>query len=289
MTLTISINNGLSLVHKGSDGVSTATLPDVCKTPPGPVPVPYPNISFSKDLAKGTTTVFADGGNPCANLGSEFSRSIGDEPGVAGGVISGVNMKESTWITYSFDVKLEGKNACRLTDKKFQNHMNTVDMAGEIQKALGVSDADFKTVCKNCIATADDDIAWAQKMQQEYAKAGSNPANKTGADIERDLQQSLAGQGIATTTAGTTDNSGNVVVNPQPGPCGRLEEASTAAHENEHAAHTKSLENQYGKGTQAFHNVWNSASDWWQDEMQAYQKNIDFMKKFKAECNAANP
>ena len=42
-------------------------------------------------------------------------------------------MKESTWILYSFDVKMDGKNACRLTDKKFQNHENTVDLAGTIQ------------------------------------------------------------------------------------------------------------------------------------------------------------
>jgi hypothetical protein len=71
-----------------------------------------------------------------ANKGSEFSRSVGDEPGVAGGVVSGVNMKESTWISYSFDVKMEGRNACRLTDKKFQNHANTVDAAGVLQQYL---------------------------------------------------------------------------------------------------------------------------------------------------------
>jgi hypothetical protein len=41
-------------------------------------------------------------------------------------------MKESTWILYSFDVKIDGKNACRLTDKKFQNHENTVDLAGAL-------------------------------------------------------------------------------------------------------------------------------------------------------------
>ena len=132
MGVTINVNN-LSLVHKGSNGLSAATIPDVCKTPPTPVPVPYPNISFSRDLAKGTKTITADGGNMIAIKGSEFSRSIGDEPGVAGGVKSGVNMKESTWITYSFDVKMDGKNACRLTDKKFQNHANTVDAAGEMQ------------------------------------------------------------------------------------------------------------------------------------------------------------
>lgn len=134
MPVTININN-LSLAHRGSEGFSKATLPDVCKTPPG-VPVPYPNITYSKDVAEGTTTVLADGGNMIAVKGSMFTPSQGDEPGTMGGVKSGVNMKESTWITYSMDVKFEGRNACRLTDKKWHNRMNTVNMAGHQQKPL---------------------------------------------------------------------------------------------------------------------------------------------------------
>lgn len=134
MSLTININD-LSLCHKGSNGVSTATLPDMCNTPTptGPAPMAYPNVAMSSDLAKGTTTITADGGNMCANYGSEFSKSTGDEPGSLGGVTSGTFIKEATWITYSFDVKLEGKAACRLTDKMFHNHQNTVNMAGVLQ------------------------------------------------------------------------------------------------------------------------------------------------------------
>src|SRR5215469_8989281 len=119
MSVTINVNN-LSLCHKGSNGVSTASLPDVCKTPSpgGSVPLPYPNVSMSSDLENGTSTVTADGGNMIAIKGSDFSRSTGDEPGTVGGLKSNVNMKESKWILYSFDVKIEGSNACRLTDKK---------------------------------------------------------------------------------------------------------------------------------------------------------------------------
>lgn len=137
MTVSININN-LTLCHKASNGISIATIPDVCKTPTpmGPVPIPYPNIAMSSDLMKGTTTVKADGGNMCANYGSEFFKSTGDEPGVAGGVASSTFIKEATWITFSFDVKLEGKAACRLTDKMFHNHQNTVNMAGELQAPL---------------------------------------------------------------------------------------------------------------------------------------------------------
>ena len=64
MPVTININK-LSLCHKASGGMSIATIPDVCKTPTpgGPVPIPYPNIATEQALAKGTTTVKADGGN----------------------------------------------------------------------------------------------------------------------------------------------------------------------------------------------------------------------------------
>ena len=133
MPVTVKVNGASnSLVHKGSSGISAATMPDVCKTPSpgGPVPIPYPNVSQSATLSKGTTTVKADGGMMIAHKPSEFSVSNGDNPGVAGGVKSGTFMKESTWILYSFDVKMEGQGACRLTDKKFQNHGNTVDLAG---------------------------------------------------------------------------------------------------------------------------------------------------------------
>lgn len=151
MGVTIKVNGrNDSLVHKGSSHYSKATIPDVCKTPSpgGPVPVPYPNISMSSSLAKGTTTVKADGGNMIAVKGSEFSMSQGDEPGTAGGVKSSTFKKESTWITYSFDVKMDGKNACRLTDKKFHNHENTVNMSGAGGVTVEAIAKFTKTLCK---------------------------------------------------------------------------------------------------------------------------------------------
>ena len=132
MAVTIHVN-GLtnSLVHKGSKGLVINTAPDVCKTPSpgGPIPIPYPVIiSFAKDLKKGTKTVKVDGGNSAGIKDSEFSRCTGDEPGTAGGIISSTNMKEATWINFSYDVKLDGKNACRLSDPMMMNHKNTVSL-----------------------------------------------------------------------------------------------------------------------------------------------------------------
>lgn len=147
--LTININ-GLTLCHKGSDGISHNTLPDVCKTPPFGVPIPYENEAYSADLIKGTISVFADGGNMIANVGSQFARSVFDEPGCMGGVISGTNRAEAEWISHSFDVFFEKKPACRLTDKMFMNHHNTVNMAGLKQDELGEElwDAICTAICE---------------------------------------------------------------------------------------------------------------------------------------------
>ena len=83
MPVTIKVNGqDNSVSHKGAMHFAKNTAPDVCKTPSpgGPVPIPYPVImSLSSDLAKGTTTVKADGGNMIAIKGSEYSRCSGDE------------------------------------------------------------------------------------------------------------------------------------------------------------------------------------------------------------------
>lgn len=153
MPVTVKVNGVCnSLVHKGSNHVSVATIPDVCKTPSpgGPVPVPYPNISQSITLAKGTTTVKADHGMMIAVKGSEFSLSNGDEAGVAGGVKSSTFIKESTWILYSFDVKMNGNGACRLTDKKFQNHENTVDLGGATGVPVAPTDGGDNPLVIDC-------------------------------------------------------------------------------------------------------------------------------------------
>ncbi len=142
MPVTIKVNGTAnSLVHKMSNGISTATIPDVCKTPSpgGPVPVPYPNIAQSITLTSGTTNVKGDR-MMAANKGSKFALSNGDNAGVAGGVKSSTFMKEATWILYSFDVKLQKKNASRLTDKMFHNAENAANMTGEIQ---GTATAEF--------------------------------------------------------------------------------------------------------------------------------------------------
>lgn len=164
MSVTIKVND-LTISHKGSNGFVRNTVPDVCKTPSpgGPVPVPYPVIiSKSSDLANGTTTVTADGGNMISIKGSEYSRCNGDEAGTAGGVKSSTNMKEAKWILYSFDVRFDGSNVCRKTDKMTMNHENTVSLGGDFE--IKIIAATLKTVAQHC-----DDVVNKQ-WDQEHPK-----------------------------------------------------------------------------------------------------------------------
>jgi hypothetical protein len=118
--------NSRGIVHKGSNGMSVV-FPDVCLTPSpgGPVPIPYPNIGMSSDTSQGPTTVKVDGMMPMVK-GAKYVKSSGDEAGVAGGVLSGVNMSFCEFLLYSFDVKFEGKNVCRLGDPLWHNNKNIV-------------------------------------------------------------------------------------------------------------------------------------------------------------------
>jgi hypothetical protein len=179
MTITININD-LTLCHKNSGGISTNTLPDVCKTPDKGVPIPYQNETYSKELVKGTTTCFADGGNMIANLGSQFAVSVYDEAGSMGGVVSGTNTAESEWISHSFDVFFEGKPACRLTDKLFMNHKNTVNMAGwHTQRDIPHKDLKFY----------DELCEMACEAKAKHGPGGEEPLQRGETYQERVRQQ----------------------------------------------------------------------------------------------------
>jgi hypothetical protein len=98
--LPSSINvNEMTVVHKTSGG-TVQTFPDVCKTPPGTVPIPYPNIAFSADTAQGSSTV-----------------TCGAALGVASNMVKGKAEPK----LFSMDVKFDGENVMRLNDLMLQN------------------------------------------------------------------------------------------------------------------------------------------------------------------------
>ena len=100
-------------------------FPDVCKTPTpaGPVPIPYPNIGKSADTLQGSTKTTADG-QMIMIKGAKYLPTTGDEPGTAGGVISGVFKQECEFLMYSMDVMIEGNNVCRMSDPVWHNKKN---------------------------------------------------------------------------------------------------------------------------------------------------------------------
>jgi hypothetical protein len=116
--------NGRGIAHQGSGGMSTA-FPDVCNTPTpgGPIPIPYPNIGQASDTSGGPSSVTCDGSMPMVK-GAKYSMSSGDEAGSVGGVMSGCIKGECEFMMYSFDVKFEGNNVCRLGDPLFHNKKN---------------------------------------------------------------------------------------------------------------------------------------------------------------------
>jgi hypothetical protein len=105
----------------------STVFPDVCKTPTpgGPVPIPYPNVGKSADTTSGPTSVKNDGVMPMTK-DAKYMMSTGDEAGSALGVVSNKVKGVCEYMMYSFDVKYEGKNVCRLGDPLFHNDKNIV-------------------------------------------------------------------------------------------------------------------------------------------------------------------
>jgi Domain of unknown function (DUF4150) len=79
--------------HSGKQGTIICLAPDVCLTPVGSaiVPIPYMIVSqlawSQKTITHSTLT-----GLEAFNMKSRTNKVTGDEPGVKGGVVSGVNV-----------------------------------------------------------------------------------------------------------------------------------------------------------------------------------------------------
>lgn len=128
MPSSITVNL-MTTQHKISVGITSA-FPDVCKTPappaPSPVPIPYPNVGLSGMASiKVTKRVGDDTGQKVMLMGSSYSLTSGDEPGIALGIISNRVKGKSTTKNSSFNVKFEGKGVSRLTDPHGNNSGST--------------------------------------------------------------------------------------------------------------------------------------------------------------------
>jgi hypothetical protein len=120
MPATVNVNKR-TVVHEASVGVAPS-FPDVCKTQVGQVttPIPYPNIAMSTDTDSGSSDVKMDGKKIMLS-DSTFKESKGDEAGSLKGVVSNKTSGKAVFVSYSFDVKVEGKNVPRLADPMLHN------------------------------------------------------------------------------------------------------------------------------------------------------------------------
>ena len=132
-----------------SKSSSSFSFPDVCKIPgpPGPIPIPYPNIGSTKQKGLKTKVKLKCVIPDCNNLATaslpgpvprpvclacykkttgqfplptgkplKLPKSLGDEAGTAGGLISGQQMGPASSKNGSAKVKVEGAKPPSLLD-----------------------------------------------------------------------------------------------------------------------------------------------------------------------------
>jgi len=122
--------NGNAIACKAGDDKVIASMPDVCLSPPsppaGPLPVPYPNTSFSKDMKEGSKTVEINGQEVMLKDKSYYKTSpLGDEAATnsfGGSVVTHTITGKTYFSAWSMDVKFEGENVDRHLDLTTSNH-----------------------------------------------------------------------------------------------------------------------------------------------------------------------
>lgn len=158
---SVAVNPPKTPVTKGSSGMATATLPNVCKMPgpPAPfVPTPLPNIGQSGKQPDGYSTSVKVEGEPVAIAGASFGSS-GDiaSKGTGGGIVSNNAEGPTKFIAPgSLNVQIEGKNVQYLGDQMMNNcgpsgsPANSATMAGVLQVTVGVVPPDLQAAAELC-------------------------------------------------------------------------------------------------------------------------------------------
>lgn len=143
---SVGVNPPKTPVTTASNGVASATVPNVCKMPgpPAPfVPTPLPNIGRSGLDPKGFSRSVEIEGHAVAIRGASFG-SQGDmaSKGSGGGLVSANTHGPAKFIgPGSMNVKIEGKNVQLLGDPMLNNcgpsgsPANAATMAGVVQGA----------------------------------------------------------------------------------------------------------------------------------------------------------
>lgn len=116
-------------------GGSCVAFPDVClvPAPPGPaIPTPFTNMGMCAQ-ATGAVDAIVVQGHSILVESSRIPMSTGDEPGVGGGVVSGMNIGEITFKSGSQKVRAKGKRVVMLTSRTAHNGANANAPVGCVQ------------------------------------------------------------------------------------------------------------------------------------------------------------
>lgn len=101
-------------------------FPDLCKTPPAGIPIPYPNMAFPMAAIPVAVRIFYSGAF-AHNLATKIPLTLGDMPGVMMGLISNsVASSSRRLLLNSYTTLVFGTPANRLMAMGPQNRINTV-------------------------------------------------------------------------------------------------------------------------------------------------------------------
>ncbi len=147
--------NDDEIACKAGGGKVIAAFPDVCLSPPtppaGPIPIPYPDTSFSKDMKKGSKKVKIKNKEIMLKDKSFYKSSpLGDEAAtktLGAGVITHVITGKTYFVAWSMDVRFEGKNVDRHTDLTTSNHASP--MANGQPPWTNISEQSMKDIKKD--------------------------------------------------------------------------------------------------------------------------------------------
>ncbi len=102
-------------------------FPDVCKLPPVAIPFPFPDFALGPlGVPAAYNILFM--GTPAHNLITTIPLTLGDQPGIALGVASGMVMGPSRRLTAMFTCLVDGIPATRLTSIGLHNNTNIIGL-----------------------------------------------------------------------------------------------------------------------------------------------------------------
>jgi Domain of unknown function (DUF4150) len=188
--------NNNAIACKTDDGKVIAAFPDTCMSPPsppaGPIPVPYPDSSFAKDMKNGSRSVKIGGKEVMLKDQSYYKSSpLGNEAATRsfGASILVHTITGKTYFgAWSMDVMVEGMNVCRHVDITTSNHASYPGGTPPFPNLSQVNMALARLVDQKCPCCGKDAHATGVAMNMEEWYLAHNPPTRRQPNIATDIQ-----------------------------------------------------------------------------------------------------